>query len=106
MRRALIRMHNVPAGVLIEENQHRYIFRYDPTYEGPGISLTLPVVSEPYVFEQFPPFFDGLLPEGIQLDGMLKSHKIDKTDYFTQLLVTGADLVGAVTVTAAEDTDE
>jgi serine/threonine-protein kinase HipA len=49
-------------------------------------------------FNSFPPFFDGLLPEGIQLDGLLRFKKIDKYDYFSQLIAAGADLVGAVSV--------
>jgi serine/threonine-protein kinase HipA len=46
----------------------------------------------------FPPFFDGLLPEGSQLDALLKIKKIDRTDYFGQLMAVGADLVGDVIV--------
>jgi serine/threonine-protein kinase HipA len=44
------------------------------------------------------PYFDGLLPEGILLEGLLKQRKIDKYDYFSQLVTVGGDLVGAVTV--------
>ncbi len=38
-----------------------------------------------------------MLPEGIMLEGLLKIAKIDKTDYFSQLIVTVNDLVGGVT---------
>ncbi len=48
--------------------------------------------------KDFPPFFDGLLPEGILLEGLLKQRKIDKYDYFSQIVAVGNDLVGAVTV--------
>ena len=51
-----------------------------------------------YKFDKFPPFFDGLLPEGIQLEGLLKIRKIDKNDLLSQLIAVGEDLVGAVTV--------
>ncbi len=98
MRRALIKIHNSKAGILTEESQMHYIFQYDPDYDGPPISLTMPVRDDAYEFESFPPFFEGLLPEGIQLEGLLKIFKIDKKDYFSQLIVTGQDLVGAVTV--------
>lgn len=106
MKEALIKIHNVRAGVLTEVNQREFTFRYDPGYEGPPIALTMPVREEAYEFESFPPFFDGLLPEGIQLDGLLKTYKIDKHDYFRQLLVTGQDLVGAVTVEKLDAEDE
>ena len=47
-------------------------------------------------------FFEGLLPEGIMLEGLLRYAKIDKNDYFSQLIQVGHDLVGNVTVEAAE----
>ena len=81
MRKARIKIHNAEAGIL-EEIQADFIFQYDLDYHGPTISLTMPVRDEAYEFEFFPPFFDGLLPEGIQLEGLLKKYKTDKTDYF------------------------
>ena len=56
-----------------------------------------------YGYKSFPPFFEGLLPEGVMLEGLLKIAKIDKKDYFSQLIATGNDLVGAVTVKSMED---
>lgn len=99
-------MHNENAGILTEEHRSRYSFQYDKEYHGPAISLTMPIKSDPYIFEDFPPFFEGLLPEGTQLEGLLKKHKIDKNDFFKQLVVTGADLVGAATVTSLDESDE
>jgi len=106
MRRARVKIHDTKAGILTENNQKHYVFKYDNGYEGSPISLTMPVRDEPYEFEEFPPFFDGLLPEGIQLEGLLKIQKIDKTDYFQQILVTGQDLVGAVTLEEINSEDE
>ena len=106
MRSALIKMHNKNAGILTEEHRDSYSFQYDKEYHGPAISLIMPIKSDPYIFKDFPPFFEGLLPEGIQLEGLLKKHKIDKNDFFKQLVVTGADLVGAVTVTSLNESDE
>ncbi len=106
MRKAIIRTHNTKAGILTEHSKTHYVFQYDIGYEGPPISLTMPVRDNPYEFECFPPFFDGLLPEGIQLEGLLKNSKIDKSDYFKQLLATGQDLVGAVTVEEIDTFDE
>jgi serine/threonine-protein kinase HipA len=63
----------------------------------------MPVRREPYCYNTFPPFFDGLLPEGIQLDGLLRSNKIDKQDYFSQLFAVGGDLVGAITILPANE---
>lgn len=97
-RQALICINGQPAGCLTLYALDRYEITYDPGYAGPAISLILPVRSEPYVFEAFPPFFEGLLPEGGQLEGLLRQAKVDRDDYFSQLIHVGQDLVGAVTV--------
>lgn len=100
MRSAVIHVHGARAGVLEElEPRRSYLFTYDPGYEGPAVSLTMPVQEEPYRFEAFPPFFDGLLPEGPQLEGLLRLRKLDRGDLFGQLLAVGRDTVGAVTAT-------
>ncbi len=99
MRTAKVYMHSKLAGYLTEiEKNKKYKFSYDESYIGEPISLTMPVKQKEFTFNSFPPFFDGLLPEGIQLDGLLRFSKIDKDDYFSQLIATGADLVGAVSV--------
>ena len=101
MRRANVYMQGVFAGILTEEAQDAYVFAYAPDYNGLPISLTMPVRSDPYGFDAFPAFFDGLLPEGVMLEGLLRQRKIDRHDYFSQLVSVGGDLVGAVTVEEA-----
>ncbi len=99
MRSAEVSMHSMPAGILEEiEARKKYQFTYFEGYNGPPVALTMPVDEKGFVFDRFPPFFDGLLPEGILLEGLLKQRKIDKYDYFGQLIAVGNDLVGAVTV--------
>ena len=88
--------------MLTECEDGRYCFQYDDAYLGEPISLTMPLVKTPYYFDHFPPFFDGVLPEGEQLEALLRLKKIDRRDFFSQLLAVGADLVGAVTVEEAE----
>lgn len=104
MKKARVYVQNRDAGVLEEIQKGKfYRFRYHEAYEGPPVSLTMPSHNKTYEFQEFPPFFDGLLPEGIQLQGLLKYGKIDADDFFEQLLRVGSDLVGAVTVEAADD---
>ena len=99
MRGAKVSMHGIPAGILEEiEAGQKFRFTYLENYTGPSIALTMPVDRNEFVFDRFPPFFDGLLPEGILLEGLLKLRKIDKFDYLSQLIAVGSDLVGAVTV--------
>lgn len=102
MRKAKVFYNRVFAGLLIEEdNDQGYTFSYAPDYQGMPISLTMPVQPLPYYFKTFPPFFDGLLPEGPQLEALLRQAKLDRQDYLGQLIQVGADLVGAVTITGA-----
>jgi serine/threonine-protein kinase HipA len=98
MRQAEIFVNNILAGYLYESADKKYQFNYLPEYQGPPISLILPVSQKTYEFSQFPAFFDGLLPEGVQLEGLLKKYKIDRNDMFTQLVTIGEDTVGAITV--------
>lgn len=98
MRRARIFMQGTQAGILEEGEDRKYRFSYDLDYQGPPVSLSMPTSQKIYDFDSFPPFLDGLLPEGFQLNALLKQHKIDRRDYFTQLVIVGHDLVGAITV--------
>ena len=105
MRKAKVFVQSIEAGFLIElEKKYRYKFVYLDNYQGPPVSLTMPVEKVEYTFDVFPPVFDGLLPEGFQLEALLRNLKIDKSDLFSQLVAVGGDLVGAVTVVEAEET--
>jgi serine/threonine-protein kinase HipA len=104
MRKAKVYVKGVEAGILSEIKQGtKYTFEYIEDYSGVEVSLTMPRTKRKYVFNTFPPFFDGLLPEGIQLDGLLKIKKIDRYDLFSQLIAVGEDLVGTVTVKSTSE---
>jgi len=99
MRKAVVRVQARPAGFLVEQERgRRYSFTYLDDYTGPPVSLAMPVRPDSYEFTRFPPFFDGLLPEGVMLDALLRGEKLDRDDLLGQLLAVGADMVGAVTV--------
>ena len=99
MRKAKIFVRGIEAGTLTELIQGKeYVYEYLNEYDGTEISRTMPTNIKIYKFDKFPPFFDGLLPEGIQLEGLLKIRKIDKNDLLSQLIAVGEDLVGVVTV--------
>jgi len=99
MRTAEVFVQNVKAGIFKEiEKGTQYEFQYDEKYKGLPVSLTMPIGKQPYRFDKFPAFFEGLLPEGIQLEGLLRIRKIDRHDLFSQLAAVGEDMVGAVTV--------
>ena len=99
MRSAKILVNGQDAGILTElDFGKKYSFEYIDGYSGTPVSLTLPLRKLVYEFDSFPSFFDGLLPEGYQLEGLLKFGKIDRNDFFSQLVAVGDDLVGNVTV--------
>ena len=98
MRKAEVSVKGTRAGFLIEISNLDYDFIYDPSYDGPPVSLALPVKSRQFKFHSFPAFFEGLLPEGPQLEALLKQKKINRGDLFSQLIACGSDCVGAVTV--------
>jgi len=99
MRRAKVYVQKIEAGTFEEiEFNKKYVFRYNEAYMGDPVSLTMPVTRVVYEFSSFPPFFDGLLPEGEMLEGLLRQKKIDRNDYFSQILAVGFELTGAVRV--------
>jgi serine/threonine-protein kinase HipA len=85
LRQARVYKAGVLAGVLQELEDRKFRFEYLTDYQGPAISLSMPIQQREWSFGRFPPFFDGLLPEGLQLQAL-------------QLIAVGEDLVGDVTV--------
>ena len=64
LRQAQVFKAGVPAGVLQELEDRTFRFEYLPDYQGPPVSLSMPTRHREWRFVRFPPFFDGLLPEG------------------------------------------
>lgn len=98
MKKARVLVNGTEAGILEQLEENRYCFSYHEDYSQAPVSLTMPLTQKIYLFDHFPPFFEGLLPEGIMLEGLLRQYKLDKNDFFGQLVQVGNDLVGAVTV--------
>ena len=99
MRKAKVYVKGIQAGILSELKQGiEYCFEYLEDYKGLEVSRTMLTDQKRYSFDKFPPFFEGLLPEGVQLEGLLKIKKIDKDDLFSQLMAVGDELVGVITV--------
>ena len=102
LRRAAICQSGTLAGYLEEAPDGGWSFAYVDGYAEIPISLTLPVRKEPYAFKAFPAVLDGLLPEGEQLEALLKKQKIDRNDCFKQLVTGGQDLVGSLSASLAK----
>ena len=102
MKKANVFVNGVYAGDLEELLKGKeYKFTYLANYCGEGVSLTMPISQSVYIFHQFPPFFDGLLPEGPMLEALLKKRKIDADNRFEQLMQVGKEMVGNVSVERA-----
>ncbi|MFP8489547.1 HipA N-terminal domain-containing protein [Gracilimonas sp. Q87] len=104
MRKADVFMDKNLAGLLVEEELNKsYRFIYNTDYEDAPISVTMPVRGSEFKYVAFPPFFEGLLPEGANLEALLRIKKIDRNDLFSQLMAVGEDMVGAVTVREVQE---
>lgn len=101
MKRAKVYVNGLLAGEIHEiERGKRYSYIYSEGYQGPSVSLEMPITQSIYNYDRFPPFFEGLLPEGMMLEALLRQTKIDRNDLLGQLIAVGGDLVGNVTVKA------
>ncbi len=107
MRTARVFYNQVPAGILTEEDRHKYRFVYDDAYFNnarlPPISLTFPKSRKEFHSEYLFPFFYNMLAEGVNRALQSRQLKIDEEDSFGFLLATaGYDTVGAITVKPGE----
>lgn len=105
MRRALVLVNKIVAGVLTETDDMRYIFKYDDAYlinsEYRPISLAFPKQKDEYVSDELFPFFFNMLSEGANKTLQCKTLKIDEDDSFGLLLATAShDTIGAITIKA------
>jgi serine/threonine-protein kinase HipA len=102
VRRAAVYQQGMLAGSFEEIEGNGWRFTYAEDYSGRPVSLTMLVSQKIYEFDRFPPLFEGLLPEGVQLETMLRRYKLDRNDLFGQLVLVGKDVVGSLTVEPAE----
>ncbi len=103
MRAAKVYMNKIPAGVLTENNDGSFTFRYDDDYLSTpcysSISLTLPKTQREYHSETLFPFFSNMLSEGVNRRIQSHKFKIDEKDNFGLLLATAQnDTIGAITI--------
>ena len=98
MKAARIFQHKQLAGLLEMGDDGACRFTYEAGYCGEPVSLTMPVNQRVWTFPGFPAPFEGLLPEGVQLDALLRQRKLDRKNLFGQLLAVGGDVVGSLRI--------
>lgn len=101
MKSAHVYQAGVYAGVFESLDAGGFRFTYDAGYSGEPVSLTMPLKHRVWEFSVFPPAFEGLLPEGYQLEALLRRRKLDRNDLFGQLLAVGEDVVGSLQIRPA-----
>ncbi|WP_119395696.1 HipA N-terminal domain-containing protein [Salinibius halmophilus] len=100
-RKAVVRMAGKTAGYLYRLDTG-YRFEYVPGYAYAGVSLSLPVRDDPYEWDELPPAFAALAPEGWIQKRIAMQEKIDENDAFEMLCRFGQDLIGAVEIEGVE----
>jgi serine/threonine-protein kinase HipA len=108
MRKAKILFKNEEAGILTQNDDASFIFRYHDQWwadkSKPMISLTLPKNQQEFHANFLFPCFFNMLPEGGNKEYLCKSYQIDDEDYFGLLMIAAKyDSIGAITVIKIED---
>jgi HipA-like protein len=103
MRQAEIFRNKQLVGILTEESQQSYVFRYEDIWfqdtTKPAISLTLPKRQQEYRSDYLFPFFFNMLSEGVNKQLQCRQLQIDENDSFGLLVATAQfDTIGAITV--------
>lgn len=96
-RQAQVYFEKELAGIL-KETDDGYLFQYETNYQGPSVSLTLPLRTEAYESKILFPFFDGLIPEGWLLHLVESNWKINPRDRMGLLLSLCEDTIGAISI--------
>ncbi|MDF1839262.1 MAG: HipA domain-containing protein, partial [Planctomycetota bacterium] len=82
-------------------------FLYDPEFvlkhrgdSSQSVASTLPLREQPYTFHgsSLPPYFAGLLPEGLHYQALVRGLEVPSSDHFSVLAVTGRNPVGDIWV--------
>jgi HipA-like protein len=107
MRTAKILFRNKEAGILMQNNDGSFVFRYHDNWlddeNKPSISLTLPKTKQEFYSKFLFPFFYNMLPEGSNKQVACKLNRIDLDDHFGLLMNSAkTDSIGAVRVVKTE----
>ena len=108
MRIAKVLFKNEEAGLLTQQNDGSFLFRYHDDWitdnSKQSISLTLPKTEKEFHSKYLFPFFYNMLPEGSNKQVVCKLNRIDQEDHFGLLLTTAKnDSIGAVRVIKVEN---
>lgn len=95
-RRLDVKLSGRSVGALLLKENGNLQFRYDPLYEGPPLSVAMPVREEAYAHRECQAWFGGLLPEGDVKESLARSLGTSSSNQFRILGEIGGDCAGAV----------
>lgn len=102
-RKAEVYRNSIYVGLLSEEDDKTFVFKYDQNYlnndKNLAVSLTMPKSNKTYKSEFLFPFFYNMLAEGVNKKVQLRQLQISENDHFGLLLATSnKDTIGAISV--------
>lgn len=97
-----VRLHGISAGTLLLKENGNLQFRYAEDYDGPALSVALPIREEAYPHRACEAWFGGLLPEGDVRDALARALGTTSSNYFRILNEIGGDCAGAVEIVTKE----
>ncbi|WP_220266910.1 HipA N-terminal domain-containing protein [Enterobacter sp. Colony194] len=100
-RRVTVLLYGEPVGELVQEATG-FRFTYRDDYQGPPLSLSLPVSQRTFHCATLHPFFVSLAPEGWLRNRYSQLQQRDEKDLLGMLIDNGKNLIGAVQIRAEE----
>jgi serine/threonine-protein kinase HipA len=91
--------HDQPAGTLVRTLSGCAInFTEEFKKKHTMLTFKIPTQPTPYEFKGagLPPYFAGLLPEGLRLRSLIKKIKTSPDDLFSLLVAAGSDTIGSI----------
>lgn len=101
-RRVIVLLYGVPIGELLQDDSG-FLFSYYPQYNGPPVSLSLPVSQRQFRSLTLHPYFASLAPEGWLKSRYSQLLKRDEKDLLGMLIDNGKNLLGAVQFKGMEE---
>lgn len=98
---------SVPAGTVHQDEHGLMTFVYDEGYQGPPLSLSMPISNRSYGPDVLRPYLFGLLPDSeLQRRAIGRELGVSANNPVTLLAHIGLDCPGAVQLCAPERVDE
>lgn len=106
VRRLRVKLAGQEVGDLLLKENGNLQFQYRPGYDGPPLSVGLPVRNEAFPHRDCQAWFGGLLPEGDVRDSLARALGTSAANQFRILGEIGGDCAGAVELAPEGEAEE